>query len=470
MNPMHRISIAARAAALLLTLGLGAPLAADEILDEHQQRAEDMLRELVGFESTIEHRDQTRAAMQAVIDRLLAAGFSDADITLVEPHPGSYGLVVRYRGFGPERPLLTMAHIDVVTADPDAWAFPPFTFGKKDGFYFGRGTQDNKTGVVQIAANFIRLKQEGYSPNRDLIMMVTGDEETEQKVADWLTTEGKDLIDAEFALNADGGGGELDEDGQPRSFLVQTSEKRYHTYRLSATSAGGHSSIPRSDNAINHLAEALVRIAANSFPVELNEGSRLYLERSAQFQQGQRAEDMRVVAESQDPAAAARLSGDPWLNATLRTTCVATEIKGGHAENALPRNASALVNCRILPGVAPELIEAQLKSWVDDDSIRFESMYVSKASPPSALTPALLEGLEGLVEETWPGIPLIPEMSTGATDGLFVRNAGIPTYGVAAWLMKPGDIRAHGLDEKVSIQRFHEGVEFWYRMLKLFSR
>ena len=436
-----------------------------------QQLAEDILRQLVDFESTSEHPEQTRLAAEAMRARLLEAGFPEDDVVLINPYPGKYGLVARYRGSQEQPPLLTMAHLDVVTADPDAWAFPPFSFGKKDGFYFGRGTQDNKTGVAHLVANFIRLQQENYVPRRDLIMMLTGDEETEGAVAKWLATEGKALIESEYALNTDGGGGEYNAEFKPLAFRVQTSEKVYQTYQLSVSNPGGHSSIPRPDNAIYQLARALVRIAEYSFPVQLNSNSKLMFERTARLQEGQVSLDMLDVAENGAASSAIeRLQQDPYVNALLRTTCVATGIKGGHAENALPRNATATINCRILPGVNPQQVEDQLRAVVDDEGVKFTSIYNAQPSPPSIMPAALQESLESLVQEFWPGIPVIPEMSTGATDGLFVRNAGIPVFGVAAWFMRLSDIRAHGLDEKIGIEEFHQGTEFWYQMLKTLSQ
>ncbi len=439
-------------------------------LAPHEQLAEDILRQLIAFESTIERPDETRKALEAMASLLVDAGLPAEDVLLINPYPDGYGLVARYRGIATQGPLLTMAHIDVVTAEPDAWAFPPFSFGKKDGFYYGRGTQDNKTGVAHLVANFIRLKREGHVPNRDLIMALTGDEETQQKVIEWLATEGKDLIEADYAINSDAGGGELGDDGKPRAFWVQTSEKLYQTYRLSTTNPGGHSSLPRPQNAINQLAIALTRIADYQFPVELNEGSRQMLERAASFADKRVAQDMLKVAQSQDSDAAERLSQDPLMNAVIRTTCVVTKIEGGHAENALPRSASALVNCRILPGIPPLAIETRLRELVDDDGVAFESVYESVPSLPSVMPAALMETIESLVNDRWQGVKVIPEMSTGATDGLFIRNAGIPVYGVAGWFMHPDDIRAHGLDEKVGIRQFHEGAEFWYRLLKKLSQ
>lgn len=439
-------------------------------LSQHEQLAEDILRELVGFESTSERPEQTRLAAEAMAGRLLAAGMPADDVTVINPLPDKYGLVARLRGIQQQKPLLTMAHIDVVTADPDAWAFPPFSFGKKDGCYFGRGTQDNKTGAAYLVANFIRLQQENHVPNRDLILVLTGDEETEGKVINWLANEGHDLIDAEYALNTDAGRGEYDANFQPRAFMVQTSEKVYQTYQLTVTNPGGHSSIPRPDNAINQLAAALVKIAAYHFPAQISANTQLMFKRSAALEEGQLSEDMLAVA-NHDLAAAAteRLSRDPYLNALMRTTCVVTGIKGGHAENALPRIATATINCRILPGTEPATVQAQLRKLAADEAISITSVYDARPSPPSVMPAALQESLETMVEAFWPGVPLIPEMSTGATDGLFLRNAGIPVFGVAGWFMRLSDIRAHGLDEKIGIAEFHQGAEFWYHMLKTLS-
>lgn len=467
MFPMPVIILASA----LMLLAIEPAHAAEMNLDPQQQLAEDILRQLVGFETTEEHPEQTLAALEAMAERLTQAGLPAEDVVMVNPGPGLYGLVARMRGIQEQKPLLTMAHIDVVTAKPDAWAFPPFTFGKKDGFYFGRGTQDNKTGVAHLVANFIRLQQEKYVPNRDLIMMLTGDEETAGKVADWLATEGKELIDAEFALNTDAGGGEYDKDFKPRAFNVQTSEKVYQTYLLTSTNPGGHSSIPRPENAIVQLAQALVNISNYQFPVQIGPNTRLMFARSAEFETGQTAADMAELGKADfSQEAADRLAQDPYINAILRTTCVPTELTGGHAENALPRNATATINCRIVPGVEPDVVLAKLKELANDPAIEFSSLYDAKPSPPSIMPAALQETLERLVDETWPGIPVIPEMSTGATDGLFVRNGGIPVFGVAGWFMRSSDIRAHGLDEKIGIAEFHAGTEFWYRMLKTLSQ
>lgn len=459
-------------ASLLFAVFTGPAWATDTGPDSTDgQLARDILRELVNFESTEHKPEQTRLAAEAMRKRLVDAGLPPDDVQVINPLPDKYGLVARLRGIQDQKPLLTMAHIDVVPADPEAWEFPPYSFGEKDGYYFGRGTQDNKTGAAHLVTNFIRLQREKFVPNRDLIMVLTGDEETSGDVIKWLATEGRELIDAEFALNTDGGGGEYSEDFKPKVFMAQTSEKIYQTYELTITNPGGHSSLPRPDNPINELAAALVNIAAYRFPLTVSADAKMMLERAAQVETGSRAADLRDVASrGADSPAAERLTQDPFLNAQLRTTCVTTIIKGGHTENALPRKATATINCRVLPGTDPTAVEAQLRKVAANEAIEFTSIYDAIPSPPSVMPAALQESLEALVEEFWPGVPVVPEMTTGATDGLFVRNAGIPVFGVAAWFMRPGDVRAHGLNEKIGIKEFHQGNEFWYRMLKTLSK
>jgi acetylornithine deacetylase/succinyl-diaminopimelate desuccinylase-like protein len=460
---------------ILMAFVLAAPvLAMDSPFSElsgQQQLSEDMLREIVDFETTAEHPDETRRALEAMIARLKDAGFTSEDIELVNPGTGQYGLVVRYRGLGNKRPLLLLAHMDVVTATAGAWAFPPFSLGKKDGYYVGRGTSDNKAGVVQIFSNFIRLKQEGWVPGRDLIAAISGDEETDGAVAKWLANEGRALIDAEYAINTDAGGGEYDESGQHQAFWIQTSEKLYQTYVLTAANEGGHSSLPRPKNAIQDLALAITRLAEYEFPVVISDSTRMRLERSAANYPEAVSRDMLALVENPaNEEAARRLSAvNPYFNATLRTTCTPTMLNGGHAENALPRDASVTVNCRIMPGTPAVEVEQTIVSLVDGLNIEISIIYEGIPSEPSIIPAAFLEGNEAMVEARWGDIPVIPNMSTGATDGLFYRNVGIPVYGVGAAFFKPDDIRAHGLDERLGILEFHESVDYWYEMLKTFA-
>ena len=428
--------------------------------------AESLLAELVGFRSTATRPAQVRAAAEAMARRLLDAGFPPDDVQLLDPGDGKASLVARYRGRGQGAPILLMAHLDVVDAEPEAWSFPPFAFGKDERYYYGRGTSDNKAGAATLVANFIRLRAEGFEPARDLIMALTGDEETDGAHIGWLVRERRDLVDAEFALNTDAGGGLYDGNGEPQVFYVQTSEKIYQSFELTATNPGGHSSVPRADNAIYQLARALVRIADHDFPIHLNDGTRVFFERTAAYQHGELGPLMLATARGDLDAAERVAAASATFNALLRTTCVATRLTAGHADNALPRVARAVVNCRILPNETPDEVEATLRAWVDDTAVTFRRVEQARPSPPSPVRPQVLEPIEQLVAEIWPGTPVIPSMSTGATDGLFVRNGGIPVYGVSAIFAQADEVRAHGLDERVGIEEFHRAVEFWYRLLR----
>ena len=350
------------------------------------------------------------------------------------------------------------------------WSVDPFTFLEKDGYFYGRGTTDDKVGDAVLVANFIRLKRAGFTPARDLILVLTGDEETAGSCIQWLVTKHRDLIDGAFALNTDAGGGVL-RDGRRVMFAVQASEKVYATYVLEATDKGGHSSLPRpADNPLYRLAPVLERLAQYQFPVKLNEVSRAFFEQSAAIDTGRLAEDMRgVLKDPPDSGAVARLAAVPFYNSKLRTTCVATMLEAGHAENALPQSARATVNCRILPGEPASEVEATLRRLAGDDRITLRTLYAPIPSPPSPLTPAIMAPLERLVAEQFPKVPIVPIMEAGATDGLFLRNAGIPTYGVSAVFEEQNDVRAHGRDERIGVQSFYDALEFWYRMMRAFA-
>jgi acetylornithine deacetylase/succinyl-diaminopimelate desuccinylase-like protein len=419
---------------------------------------------------TVEGTDRTIAAAEAMAGRLIDAGFPEQDVQVVGPEPHLGNLVARYRSTGEGGgPILLMAHIDVVPALREDWSFEPFVFKEEDGYFYGRGTTDNKAGAAHLVANFIRLKEEGFVPNRDLIMVLSADEETTGASVTWLVNERRDLVDSDFALNTDAGGGLLKE-GKPHIFTVQASEKVYLTFQLEVKNPGGHSSIPVDDNAIYRLTMGLARLSEFAFPIELNEITRAYFERYAQFEEGETAELMRATANG-DAAAASRIANmEPYWNAMLRTTCVATRLAAGHADNALPQTAQAVVNCRILPGKSPDAVEAELRRVLGDEQIALTRLDEPTASPPSPLTPEVMGTLEGLVEELFPGAPVIPTMSTGATDGLYVRNGGIPVYGVSAIAEdEDEEIRAHGRDERLSTRAFYDALEFWYRMLIAFT-
>ncbi|MEX2123222.1 MAG: M20/M25/M40 family metallo-hydrolase [Woeseia sp.] len=397
----------------------------------HQQLARDLLKELIEIDTT-HSKGNTTTASEAMAAHLIAAGFPAEDVQVLGPKPDKGNLVVRFRGRAVDRkPILLLAHIDVVEADPADWTLDPFTFVEEDGYYYGRGTSDDKDEAAINIANLIRLKQEGFQPDRDIIVALTADEEggTDNGVV-WLLENHRDLIDAEYALN-EGGGGAM-KNGERISNAVQASEKVYQSFMLEVTNPGGHSSLPVKNNAIYHLADALTRIRDYDFPVSLNEVTRVYFERSAAIEEGELADAMRgVLAEPPDVDAVAYLSGTPFYNSRLRTTCVATMLSGGHAENALPQRARATVNCRVLPGEPIESVQRALETAIDDDRVVLTRVAEANPSPPSPLTPEVLGPIERITEELWPGVPVIPTMSTGATDGLFLRNAGIPVYGVS---------------------------------------
>ena len=417
--------------------------------------------------NTSDSAGHTPELAAAIATRLKAAGFPDNDITVLGFNPRYQSLVARYRGRASgKKPIMLMAHLDVVDARKEDWSFDPYVFKEDGGFYYGRGTNDNKAGVATLVANFIRLKQEQFVPDRDLIMVLTADEETLGESIAWLMKEHRALIDAEYALNTDAGGGGL-VNGKAQTFSVQTAEKVYLTFTFEARNKGGHSSIPVKDNAIYRLATGLGRLATIDFPVRLNETSRAFFERSAVSETGQTAADMKALAATSDPAAAARLSAlSPYYNSVMRTTCVATRLLGGHADNALPQMARATVNCRILPDDTPEAVQAVLTRVLADPEVQITTAQPAKPSPPSPLRADVIGPVERIAKQMWPTATMVPEMSTGATDGLYVRNGGIPVYGVGALFDDINDTRAHGRDERVGVESFHQAVSFWYQLLK----
>jgi acetylornithine deacetylase/succinyl-diaminopimelate desuccinylase-like protein len=435
-------------------------------------RAREIFKELIEINTTDTPNGNVTKAADAVAARLKAAGFPAADVQVLGPDPRKGNLVARLRGTGARRPLLLLAHLDVVEAKREDWSFDPFTFLEKDGFFYGRGTSDDKSMASQFVANLIRLKEEGIKPERDLILALTADEEGGTfNGVEWLIKNHRPLIDAEFSIN-EGGGGTM-RGGKYLTNEVQASEKVFQDFRLETTNSGGHSSLPIKDNAIYHLAEGLARLAKFEFPVELNEVTRGYFERSASVQTDPKmAADMRAVARpSPDLAAAARLSASlPYYNAQMRTTCVATRLLGGHANNALPQMASANVNCRILPGVSPASVRDKLVEVLADPKIKVSFVGDANPSKPSPLRPDVIGAVESLTREMFPGVIVVPVMSTGATDGLYLRNGEIPTYGLDGTFGDIDDVRAHGRDERIGVKQFYEGLEFQYRLIKALSK
>jgi acetylornithine deacetylase/succinyl-diaminopimelate desuccinylase-like protein len=437
-------------------------------LTPQQQLARDIFQQLIEINTT-DSTGNTTTAAEAMAARLRAAGFPAEDIKVIGPNPRKGNLVVRFRGTGARRPILLLAHLDVVEARREDWSFDPFKFLEKDGYYYGRGTSDDKAMATIFVANLIRYKQEGFKPDRDIILALTADEEGGTfNGVDWLIKNHRQLIDAQFGIN-EGGGGQI-RNGKKMLNAVQASEKVYQSFLLEVRSKGGHSSRPVKDNAIYHLAEGLTRLAKFDFPVNLNEVTRAYFERTSKLETGQTASDLKAVTNTPpDSAAVARLSNIPAYNATLRTTCVATRLEAGHADNALPQTARAVVNCRILPSETAQQVQQTLIKVLANERISVTPIAESKPSQPSPLNPEVLRPIERITEEMWPGVPVVPVMSTGATDSLYLRNAGIPIYGVSGIFNDIDDSRAHGRDERIGVKEFYEGQEFLYRLVKALS-
>ncbi len=441
---------------------------AQTTLTEQQQLARDIFRELVEINTT--HGFGSTRAAEAAAARLRAAGFTNEDVLVVGARAERGNLVARLRGRGKGKPILFLAHLDVVEARREDWSpeFDPFKFTERDGYFYGRGTVDVKDEAAALVASLIRLKRENYVPERDIIVALTADEETgDANGVDWLLRNRRELVDAAYAINTDAGGGQV-EKGRRVRFNVQTSEKASLTFRLEVRNAGGHSSQPVRDNAIYHLSEGLARLAKFDFPVRLNETTRSFFGRMAARESGQMAANMKAVAgNTPDQNAAARLAAaSPFYNSMMRTTCVATMLEAGHAPNALPQTARAVVNCRVLPEDTQESVTRTLHEVLADKEITVTAMSDIRASPASPLVPEVIEPVERIAAEMWPDVPVVPVMDPWATDGLYLRRAGIPVYGAPGIFFDIDPIRAHGKDERVGVQAFYEGVEYIYRLMK----
>lgn len=444
----------------LLTPSQGAPP-----LAPHQQLAREIYQQLVDTNTT-HSTGSTTVAAEAMAARLRAAGIPAADVFVGGPNTRKGNLVARLRGRSPTlKPLLLLAHLDVVEANKTDWSpdLDPFHFTEKDGFFYGRGTADDKAMAAIFVANLIRMTQQGLVPDRDIVLALTADEEGgDGNGVEWLLKNHRGLVDAEFGFN-EGGGGQA-RAGRRLANRVQASEKVYVDFTLEVTNKGGHSSQPQPENAIYQLAGALTRIGQFAFPAKLNEVTRAYFDRMATIEQGQVAADFKAVSgPAPDPAAVARLSAVPLYNSMLRTTCVATMASAGHALNALPQRAAANVNCRILPGEDPAEVRQTLVSVIADPKVSVTAVEPAKPSPPSPLTPQLMQTITRITEEMWPGVVVVPTMSTGATDGLYFRQAGIPIYGVSGLFGDMDDVRSHGRDERMGVRDFYDGQEFlWW--------
>jgi acetylornithine deacetylase/succinyl-diaminopimelate desuccinylase-like protein len=425
--------------ALILAICLCASVTVSAQLTPHQQLGRDVLREM------IETKTPTSVGVTALSDKLAArfraAGFPAADVQVIGPNERNKNLIVRYRGTGAKKPVLLIGHLDVVEARREDWSLDPFTLTERDGYFYGRGTQDIKGGDATLVAALLRLKSEGFTPPRDLILALTADEEggTDNGVS-WLLANHRNLIDAEYCLNVDAGGGEIVK-GKKTALDVQAAEKVYQTFTLTVKNPGGHSSLPTRDNAIYRLAAALQRLSAFEFPRRLNPVTQMYFDKKG-------------------------ASGSSTLdNALTHTTCIATMLDAGHAENALPQTARATVNCRLLPDEPLDVL-ATLKKVVADPEVDVKANAPPRPSPPSIPTPELLQTLERIAKGLWGNILVVPYMETGATDGLYLRNAGIPVFGANGIFLDVDDIRAHGKDERIPVSSFYDALEFTYQLLR----
>jgi len=466
---MKLIDAVSSATALALLVCGAAASAQPQAPEADRKLFREIYQELVEINTTDSVGDNTQAA-QAMAARLKSAGFTDIEMQIVVPPgaPKKGNLVARLKGTGAKKPLLLLAHIDVVEAKREDWERDPFKLVEEGGYFYARGSVDDKAMAAIFVANMMCYKKQGYRPDRDLILALTADEElgstSKWNGANWLVKNNRALIDAEFGLN-EGGGGEL-KGGKPLLNRVQAAEKVSVHFRLEVKNPGGHSSRPRPDNAIYELAEGLAKFGKFHFPVKLNETTRIYFSRSAQFQSGQTADDMRALArDTPDPEAATRLSQSPTYNSTLRTTCVATRLDGGHANNALPQTARATINCRILPDDPVDGVMKTIQQVVGD-KVTVTRASEPVPSAPSALRPEVMGPIEKVTGEFWPGVPVVPAMSTGATDSRFMRNGGIAMYGVSGLFLDQDDNRSHGLNERMPVKSLYDGHEFLYRLVK----
>lgn len=436
-----------------------------EKLTEPQALLKNIFAQLIETNTSTANGNTTKAC-RAMADQLLATGFSKKDMYILSLDSTKGNLVIRYKGSEKNKPLLLLAHLDVVDANKEDWTFDPFKLTESDGFYYGRGTTDDKAMAAIFIANLIRFKSERFVPDRDIIVCLTSDEENGgPNGIQWLLKNHKNLIDAEYCIT-EGGIGEIINGGNALN-EIQVAEKIYQSYRLTAVGDGGHSSLPTKNNAIVQLSEAINNLFKYEFPVKLNEATRGYFEVMSKLSSGQTAKDMKSVLELYpDNEAISRLSETPYYNALLRTTCIATMIEGGLAENVLPPKASAIINCRILPDTPEDTILNIIRDVLSNEKIEITPIWDYISAKPSSLTSGLMNKINKVTHDLWPNVAVVPTMSTGATDGLFLRNSGIPTYGVSGLFIDINDIREHKNNERVELKSLFESQEFLYRLVK----
>ncbi|MGO8995258.1 MAG: M20/M25/M40 family metallo-hydrolase [Polyangiaceae bacterium] len=433
--------------------------------------ARGILKELVEIDSV--HANGSTGAAKAVAARLLAAGFPPADVQVLAPadHPTKGNVVVRFHGRGLGEPVLFIGHLDVVEAKREDWTYDPFRLTEKDGWFYGRGTMDMKGQATAMIVSLIRMRREGFVPDRDVVVALTADEEAggDANGIEWLLRAHRDLVAASLVINTDAG--EAARRGDHRLYFgMQTSEKKYVTFEIELTDKGGHSSRPTPQNPIFRLSKDLARLADYRFPLHLTDTTRLYFQRRAALEHGQTQADMLAVAgASPDPAAIDRLSQSTETNIILRTTCTATMIEGGHAENALPQRARATIQCRVMPGETAASVRGELLATMGDPTLVIRTIESDDESPESPATPRAVAALERVVKGMWPDVPVIPFMATYSSDSVHTRGAGLPTYGIDGMFDDLDDVRAHGKDERIGVAIFEEEVEFMYRLMKAFS-
>ncbi len=433
--------------------------------------ARDLLEHLIAINST--HAHGSSAAAQYVADQLRAAGFPDDDVRLLTPseHPTKGNVIARLRGRGAAKPLLYICHLDVVEARREDWNFDPFVLTERDGWLYGRGTIDMKGQDAAVLATLIRLKKEGYVPDRDIIVAFTADEEAggDANGVRWLFQEHRDLVDAGLVVNPDGGEAAI-KSARKLYVAVQTSEKMFLTFGLEVTDKGGHSSRPTANNPIYRLSRGLDRLSGYAFPVHLTETTKLYFAGRADLSNGQTKSDMQAMSRTPlDDGAVQRLSAEVETNIMLRTTCVATMIEGGHAENALPQRARATVQCRVIPGESQDEVERTLAGVLKDPEIKISVVTAAIPSPDSVPAPAILRAVRRAAQSIWPAVVVLPEMSAGADDSIHPRSLGIPTYGIDGMFDDLDDGRAHGRDERIGVAAFDDELEFTHRLMKELS-
>jgi acetylornithine deacetylase/succinyl-diaminopimelate desuccinylase-like protein len=431
--------------------------------------ARDVFSQLIGIDST--HAIGSAKAAEMLAAKFKAAGFTDAEIFVGGPRPDKMNIVVRLPGRGRGKPVLFNAHLDVVEAIRETWSTDPFALVEKDGFFYGRGTIDIKNEVAILTTNLIRMKQEHYRPDRDIVLVFNTDEEAggDANGVDWLLKTHRDLVDAGLVINHDAGGGET-LDGVRLWNTIQTAEKVYATYSLTTAGTGGHSSIPPRDNAIDRLARALSRLDDYQFPVRLTQTTQKYLTAVADHVGGERATAIRaVLADPSNQPALDALRDVPVVNAQLRTTCPVTMLQAGQSESALPIRARATIQCRLLPGTTAEEMMETFKSVIDDPKVEIGVVWAPQASAPAALDPRVVKIVERVTTDMWPGVKTVPVMSAGASDNVYWRAGGLETFGVSGTFVNVADLRAHGKDERVGVDEFYEALEFSYRLMKQLS-